>query len=71
MKSSDDNFTEGIHFYYNENNYIVFTAKYHLQRGYCCGNGCRHCPYNYENVSEPLKNKVLDQKHNDKKEQQN
>lgn len=23
----------------------VFTALYHLQRGYCCGSGCRHCPY--------------------------
>ncbi|MCE2740331.1 MAG: DUF5522 domain-containing protein [Sphingobacteriales bacterium] len=24
---------------------MVFTANYHLQRGYCCKNGCRHCPY--------------------------
>lgn len=23
----------------------VFTAAYHLQRGYCCANGCRHCPF--------------------------
>ncbi len=23
----------------------VFTAYYHLQRGFCCGSGCRHCPY--------------------------
>ena len=23
----------------------VFTADYLMQRGYCCGNGCRHCPY--------------------------
>jgi hypothetical protein len=23
----------------------VFTAQHHLKRGYCCGNGCRHCPY--------------------------
>lgn len=31
--------------YYLENGYLVFTAKYLLQRGYCCGSGCRHCPY--------------------------
>ncbi|WP_161627716.1 DUF5522 domain-containing protein [Eisenibacter elegans] len=31
--------------YYVENGLYVFTAKYHLKRGYCCKNGCRHCPY--------------------------
>ncbi|MBA3440133.1 MAG: hypothetical protein H0T92_09735, partial [Pyrinomonadaceae bacterium] len=31
--------------YYWENGLIVFTARYHLARGYCCGSGCRHCPY--------------------------
>ncbi len=25
--------------------YDVFTANYLKDRGYCCGNGCRHCPY--------------------------
>jgi hypothetical protein len=25
--------------------YLVFTATYHLKRGYCCNSGCRHCPY--------------------------
>jgi hypothetical protein len=24
---------------------LVFTARYHLRRGYCCENRCRHCPY--------------------------
>jgi hypothetical protein len=24
---------------------FVLTAKFHLDRGTCCGNGCRHCPY--------------------------
>ncbi|MGE5812648.1 MAG: DUF5522 domain-containing protein [Ignavibacteria bacterium] len=23
----------------------VFTALYLFNRGYCCGSGCRHCPY--------------------------
>jgi len=31
--------------YYAEGGLIVFTARYHLRRGYCCGSGCRHCPY--------------------------
>jgi hypothetical protein len=31
--------------YYMEGPYMVFTAQYHLKRGYCCGSGCRHCPY--------------------------
>jgi len=50
---------EGIDFYYNEDGYMVFTEKYLLDRGYCCGNGCRHCPYNYENVPEPQKTELL------------
>jgi hypothetical protein len=24
---------------------LVFTAAYHLKRGYCCNSKCRHCPY--------------------------
>ena len=24
---------------------MVFTRLYLLERGYCCGNGCRNCPY--------------------------
>ncbi|WP_162098405.1 DUF5522 domain-containing protein [Nitritalea halalkaliphila] len=35
---------EGEHYYF-EGPYMVFTEKYHLLRGYCCTNGCRHCPY--------------------------
>jgi hypothetical protein len=31
--------------YYGEGGLIVFTALYHLKRGYCCNSGCRHCPY--------------------------
>jgi hypothetical protein len=35
---------EGID-YYLEAGRWVFTAAYHLKRGYCCRSGCRHCPY--------------------------
>ena len=59
---SDDNFIEGIHFYFDESGLMVFTKKYHLQRGYCCGNGCRHCPYNYENVTDIKKRESLRRK---------
>ena len=31
--------------YYLENGAMVFTASYLQRRGYCCGNGCRNCPY--------------------------
>ena len=31
--------------YYLEGEALVFTALYHLRRGYCCENNCRHCPY--------------------------
>jgi hypothetical protein len=36
--------------YYFEGETIVFTAAYHVRRGYCCGSGCRHCPYGHCNV---------------------
>jgi hypothetical protein len=32
-------------FYYDKGK-MVFTESYHINRGHCCGNGCRHCPYN-------------------------
>ena len=44
---------EGDDFYFDDSGYMVLTKAYHLQRGDCCGNGCRHCPYNYINVPEP------------------
>jgi len=31
--------------YYIEDGRYVFTAYFHLKRGKCCGNKCRHCPY--------------------------
>ena len=30
--------------------YSVFTAVAHNERGWCCGSGCRHCPYGHENI---------------------
>ena len=31
--------------FYYDGPYLVFTAAYHLKRGYCCNSDCRHCPY--------------------------
>ncbi len=49
---------EGIDYYVNENGMVVLTEKYLRERGYCCGNGCRHCPYGYENVPEPRRTEL-------------
>ena len=40
--------------YYREGATIVFTARYHLRRGYCCESGCRHCPFRDENETVKL-----------------
>ena len=31
--------------------YLVFTALALQRRGSCCGNGCRHCPFEHQAVS--------------------
>ena len=31
--------------WYFEHGLLVYTAAHHLKRGFCCGSGCRHCPY--------------------------
>ena len=50
---------EGLDYYFNEEGKMVLTAHYLLNRGYCCGNGCKHCPYDYQNVPEPRKRELL------------
>jgi hypothetical protein len=42
---------EGVDFYY-EDGLMVLTEDYLRRRGYCCGNKCRHCPYDHENVPD-------------------
>jgi len=37
----------------------VFTSVYLLKRGYCCGNGCLNCPYDYIKVPEPKRTELL------------
>lgn len=54
---------EGEDFYYNEQGYIVLTGAFHLKRGECCGNGCKHCPYDYKNVPEPRRTEMRQNRH--------
>ena len=42
---SKKNSTDQDHFYFSKEGYIIFTEKYHLKRGYCCKNECKHCPF--------------------------
>lgn len=52
-------FIEGKH-YYLDGGKVVFTEQYHLDRGTCCGSGCRHCPYDEETRQEMMnKRKVV------------
>ncbi|HVU26581.1 MAG TPA: cysteine-rich CWC family protein [Verrucomicrobiae bacterium] len=37
--------------FYFDNGLMVFTAEYHLRRGYCCGSSCRHCPFEEKSVA--------------------
>ena len=48
----ENNLQENIDFYFDENGLFVFTAAYHLNRGYCCGNGCINCPWKNESDGE-------------------
>ncbi len=63
--------SEGEDFYYNEKGLFVFTEKYHLKKGVCCGNGCMHCPYNFENVSDPKRSELLSLTNNGSKTKNN
>ena len=37
-----------VEYYFNEQGYMVFTEYYHKKRGYCCKNGCKHCPFGFK-----------------------
>ncbi len=65
----NESLKEGVDFYFNEDGFIVLTESYHLRKGYCCGNGCRHCPYEYEAVPEPRRSRLIDARHESKESQ--
>ncbi len=47
-----------VDYYIDSNGNWVFTATYHEARGFCCGNVCLHCPFDYEAVPEPIKSRA-------------
>lgn len=63
---ANNDLVEGEDYYFNEDGYIVLTEKYHLEKGYCCGNGCKHCPYEYDAVPEPKRSNLLSLKDHEK-----
>ncbi len=36
---------EGVDYYLDPKGFRVMTEYYLVKRGYCCSNGCKHCPY--------------------------
>ena len=60
---------EEADYYINEEGLFTFTARHHLKRGHCCGNGCRHCPFDFVEVPEPRRSLLL-QKRKEREEQQ-
>ena len=37
-------------YFYEENGKKIMTEAFHISRGFCCGNGCRHCPFEPKSV---------------------
>jgi len=58
-------FIKDIH-YYMDGTRVVFTALYHIQRGECCGNKCKHCPFDpyYEKGSTTIQKEFLEEPNN-------
>jgi hypothetical protein len=50
---------EGEDYYVLPDGRLVMTAGYLLKRGWCCGNGCLNCPYDYQAVPEPKRSSLL------------
>jgi Family of unknown function (DUF5522) len=42
--------SEGVDYVIDVQGRLVFSATYHLRRGYCCGNKCRNCPFGWDAV---------------------
>ena len=42
--------------------FVALRKEFLLQRGYCCGNGCVNCPYDYKAVPEPRRSRLLEQR---------
>lgn len=41
----DESPVEGVDYMMSPQGYRIMTEFYLVKRGYCCSNGCKHCPY--------------------------
>jgi len=57
---------EGID-YYIENGFFIMTELFHQKRGFCCGNGCRHCAFDPTHVKNNANLKGDEGKKNEKR----
>ena len=55
--SNNDRGIDKEDYYTSEEGYIIFTEKYHLKRGSCCKNNCKHCPYGFDIKTGEIKRK--------------
>jgi len=56
---------QGVDYYFNEQGLMVFTAAYHLNRGYCCKNKCKHCPWDFGKANNKKNTKPVRKQPND------
>jgi hypothetical protein len=56
--SKKENMIKDVDYYIDPKGMWVFTAAYHEARGYCCGQACKHCPFDYDAVPEPIKTRA-------------
>jgi hypothetical protein len=52
-RAGEEKFVEGRDYYF-EAGLLVMTEDYLRRRGYCCENGCRHCPYGFKARSKQI-----------------
>ena len=57
---------EGVD-YYIENGLFIMTELFHQKRGFCCGNGCRHCAFDPIHIKNNTNLKDEESKKNEKR----
>lgn len=50
-------FSEEEEYYLDPLGNMVMTEKFHRARGYCCGNGCRHCPWTHGKLKRIIRSR--------------
>jgi hypothetical protein len=53
-----DKLKEGEDFYYDKKGKMVLTELFHIKRGWCCGNGCKHCVFEPKNIRGNINKKI-------------